>query len=96
MKPNNSNPLTFRLPAKTLVVLMKNGHRLMFILKLARLVPMSSTASIKIVNELEDLGLVKTIKENTKRYVQLTKKGKEITNTLMHIQSLVDNTPNPI
>jgi len=93
MKQNNLTVLNFKLPGKALMILGKNGFTTIFVYKLARLVPMAYCTSIKIVNQLEDLGLVETTKEGRRRYVKLTDKGRRVTNLLTHMESLLIEEP---
>ena len=64
-------------PAKTLILLRDKSKR-WYVSALAKLVDTTYPHMVKLINRLEEAGIVKTKKEGRTRYVTLTEKGEEL------------------
>jgi len=64
-------------PALTLI-LLRDKSKKWYISTLAKMVDTTYPHMVKLINRLEQLGIVKTRKEGRTRYVELTDKGEEL------------------
>jgi len=77
-----------RKPAMMLVSLKKNS-RMRYGSILAKEVDCTYSHAVKILQTLEELGLVVFEKRGRIKVIQLTKKGKEVADAIENIQSVV-------
>ncbi|MEX0932808.1 MAG: winged helix DNA-binding protein [Candidatus Pacearchaeota archaeon] len=81
--------LFFRRKPAMMLVSLKRNSRMRYGSILAKEVDCTYSHAVKILQTLEELGLVNFEKRGRIKVIQLTKKGKEVADSIEEIQKLV-------
>lgn len=85
----NNEDIFFRRKPAMMLVSLKRNTRLRYGSVLAKEVDCTYSHAVKILQTLEDLGLVMFEKKGRVKVIQLTRKGKDVADAIENIQNLV-------